>query len=111
MEHRVESLGRGQLETVIKPSKTPERIGLAALPVGLPKHFTRDALGVIELPDRARLQRNARGTQITRVLVPAESRFVVSIRRVDAFGKAEPVLDRHAGALRERLQRRMRGVA
>ena len=44
-------------------------------------------------------------------LEAAEGGREVAAGGVDQLRQAEPVLDRHAGALRQRLQRRMRGIA
>ena len=65
---------------------------------------------MVEIPERPQLQLHPRRAQDARRLEAAEG-----CRKVagggDQVAEAQPVLDRHAGALRQRLQRRMGGIA
>ena len=101
----------GNLEPVIEPGEAAEHVFLVPGGYRLVAHVPRNAFGVIEVPERARLQLDPRRAQYPGSLEAAERARKVAAGRVDQLRQAEPVLDRHAGPLRQRLQRRMRGVA
>ncbi len=74
--------------------------------------FALDAADVIEaVPEIAGFVLHPRGAEIARTLIGAERRGEIAVVDVDKLGERDGILDRHAGALRQRLQGRMRGVA
>src|SRR5262249_44545264 len=72
---------------------------------------TANTVGVIYVPDVARFECYAGCTPDTGVFVSSECCLEIAIRGRNAISQAKPILDRHAGALRQRLESRMRGVA
>src|ERR1700722_16692052 len=100
-----------QPEAVIEPGKALEGVGLAALAQHLPVDFTRNAVRMIDVPHVAGFDRHPRGAQRVRAFVAPEGCFVVAVRVSDAIREADSIFDRHAGALGQRLQGGMRGIA
>src|SRR5215472_4398915 len=98
-------------EPVIEPCQAAEQVILGAIREGLPHDVTREVLGVIDVPHITGLELEARGSYVAFKLVLREGSLKIAVRKVDQRGEANAVLDRHAGALGHRLQRRMRGVA
>jgi len=63
------------------------------------------------VPHRARLKLHAGGAGEANGFEAPERGGKIITSGGDRFGKEESVLDGHAGALRQRLQRRVRGVS
>jgi hypothetical protein len=98
-------------ETVVKPSQAVEHVRLVPRGDCRIAHIPGDAFGVIELPERPGFELHARGADEPRRRETREGGGKVALHRVDQFGEAQAILDRHACPLRQRLQRRMRGIA
>ena len=92
---------RLRAESVVEPGEARKDVLLGALAEHLPPHLARNAVGVIDLPQIARLQGHARGPHMAGRGVLAERGFEIARPRMDELGQAEAVLDRHAGALRQ----------
>src|SRR5215470_11248922 len=84
-----------QRKAVIEPGQAAVHVRLVPRRHGLVAHVPRDAFGVIEVPERTRLELHARGAQEPCRLEAAEGSREVAIGGMDQFGEAEPVLDRH----------------
>src|SRR5205085_2881437 len=98
---------RRQREAVVQPGQAAEYVvGRPLRGGGGVAYVAGDAFGVVERPHRARFKLHAGGARQPRDFVAAEGGGVVSTLRVDQFRDTDRILNRHAGALRERLQRR-----
>src|SRR5688572_17898245 len=98
------------LDAAVEPVDFPRVVGVAA-PRQLVAQRARAAVGVDVVAEEARGEHYARGAVHALRLVGEERALVVVARRGDLLGEHHRVLDRHVRALREVLERRMRGVA
>src|SRR6516162_8347327 len=96
-----------QCKSVIQPREALKGIGFVTFAEHLPVDVTADTVRVIDIPNVARFECHARGTHDTGVFVQLECCLKVAICDRNAMGETEPILDRHAGTLCERLQGRM----
>src|SRR5215467_5120799 len=76
------TLGR-QRKAVIEPSQAAVHVLLVPRRHGLVAHVTRDAFGVIDVPERARLELHACRPQQPRRLEVSEGRLEVAVGSVD----------------------------
>ena len=99
-----------QPEAIIEPRKTLESIGLAALAEHLPVNLTGYPIRVIHFPDVPGFESNPRCAHNAGVFEASEGCFMVAVRFGNAVRETASVFDRHAGALGQRLQGRVRRV-
>jgi hypothetical protein len=92
-------------------AKALERVGFGAFGEHLPIDFAVDTVRVIDIPDVTGFERDPRRAHHAGVFVAPKGRFVIAVGGGNAISQAESVFDRHASTLRQRLQRRMGGIA
>src|SRR5262245_18632792 len=98
-------------KSVIEPAETLDYVGFRTLAQHLMEDVPGNAVGVVDVPDVTGLERHARRAQVARGHEATERLLEIARRSIDELGETHAILDRHARALRQRLQRGMRGVA
>src|SRR5258705_10357630 len=92
-----------QREAVIEPGEAAEHVLFGPWRGGRVAHVARNSFGVVERPKRTGFKLHPRGAQQARGFVAPEGGGEVALRLVYHLSERDRVLDRHAGALRERL--------
>src|SRR5262249_15398508 len=85
-------------KTVIEPAETLDYVGFRTLAQHLMVDVAGNAVGVVDIPDVARLERHACRAQVARNSKATERLVEIAGRSIDELGETHAILDRHARA-------------